>query len=236
MNLINHHSRNRFRRPGESGITVAALMVFIVFFGLHLTAPAQAADKGGQILEAERLLSDLGYWITKVDRTADASTRHAILAFQKVENRRRTGVLTAKELEALRAAARPLPKFAGGGELRVEIDITRQVLFLIDESGTVIRILSVSTGNEERYFDQGRWQTAHTPRGAFRVTRQIFGVRRAPLGSLYYPSYFTGGVAIHGSPSVPAYPASHGCVRIPNFAAAEFQKLIRVGTPVTVYD
>ncbi|MCB1026167.1 MAG: L,D-transpeptidase family protein, partial [Microthrixaceae bacterium] len=26
--------------------------------------------------------------------------------------------------------------------------------------------------------------------------------------------YFNGGIALHGSPSVPSYPASHGCVRL----------------------
>ena len=42
--------------------------------------------------------------------------------------------------------------------------------------------------------------------------------------------------AIHGSLSVPAYPASHGCVRIPMFAAREFSEMAPIGTPVIVYD
>lgn len=213
--------------------------LIFVFIGLFCgeEAAAQNVSKqknGAQILEAETLLSNLGYWITKVDSAADASTRHAIIAFQKVEGRKRTGVLNNTELQAMRAASRPAPKF--GGEAHVEVDITRQVLFLTDASGTVIRILPVSTGNEQKYFDEGKWQTAHTPRGSFKITRQINGVRRAPLGSLYYPNYFSGGVAIHGSGSIPLAPASHGCVRIPNFAAHDFQGMVYVGMPVMVYD
>jgi lipoprotein-anchoring transpeptidase ErfK/SrfK len=187
-----------------------------------------------QIYEAERLLANLGYWITGVDCIKDASTNHALIAFQKVERRKRTGVLTDELLSVLRAASRPSPRFTGASH--IEIDITRQVLFLVNDAGFVERILSVSTGSEKRYFDQGSWQTAHTPRGAFRIERKINGVRRAPLGNLYNPNYFYRGVAIHGSNSVPVYPASHGCVRIPRFADKEFSGLVWIGMSVYVYD
>jgi len=62
------------------------------------------------------------------------------------------------------------------------------------------------------------------------------GWRRSTLGLLYYPSCFSGGVAIHGSPSVPANPASHGCVRIPMLAARELSEMVPVGTLVIVHD
>jgi lipoprotein-anchoring transpeptidase ErfK/SrfK len=110
------------------------------------------------------------------------------------------------------------------------------VLFLTDEQGTVVRILPVSTGNEKRYFDQGQWQIAHTPRGSFKIKWKINGVRHAPLGDLYYPNYFYGGVAIHGSPSVPPSPASHGCVRIPRYADRAFSSRVPIGMEVFVYD
>ena len=56
------------------------------------------------------------------------------------------------------------------------------------------------------------------------------------MGSVYYANFISGGVAIHGSRSVPNQPASHGCIRIPMFAAREVSKLLRVGTIVLVYD
>jgi lipoprotein-anchoring transpeptidase ErfK/SrfK len=52
---------------------------------------------------------------------------------------------------------------------------------------------------------------------------------------LYYPNYIVGGIAIHGNPSVPVYPASHGCIRIPMFAAKQFSEINPVGTVVIVY-
>jgi len=213
-----------------------AVVLFSQVFSWALAAevrPPVRIDK--DLLEAERLLSQLGYWIQKIDGKPDRSTRHAITAFQKVERIKRTGVLTQPLLERMRNAQRPTAKFTTG-LLHVEIDVSRQVLFLADANGVVITILPVSTGNEQKYLSEGKWEVAHTPRGAFRITRQIKGVRRAPLGDLYNPNYFYGGVAIHGSDSVPATPASHGCVRIPRFADKAFSSLIWVGMDVYVYD
>lgn len=187
-----------------------------------------------EVLEAERRLAELGYWAGEADGTWDWLSRHALVAFQKVEGRGRTGRLTKAELQALRDAGRPLP--LEGGPPHVEIDIRRQVLFVVGEEGTVVKILPVSTGNEGRYYDQGKWRRAHTPRGRFTIQRKIDGWRRSSLGLLYYPCYFSGGVAIHGSLSVPAYPASHGCVRIPMFAAEGLSQMAPVGTAVIVHD
>jgi peptidoglycan hydrolase-like protein with peptidoglycan-binding domain len=190
--------------------------------------------KAAKVQEAEAMLSSLGYWITKVDGQSDDSTRHGIIAFQKVEGLKRTGVLDEKVLEALRIASRPTAKYQG--EAHVEIDITRQVIFLVNDQGTVTNVISTSTGSGQRYFAEGKWETAYTPRGTFKITRQIKGIRVAPLGTIYYPSYFSGGVAIHGSNSIPVVAASHGCARIPRFADKQFNDMVKVGMPVYVYD
>ena len=52
---------------------------------------------------------------------------------------------------------------------------------------------------------------------------------------IYYPNYIFLGIAIHGSESVPAKPASHGCIRIPMFAAQEFSELAVLGMEVVIY-
>ena len=197
--------------------------------------PASNAEmKAARIKEAEEILSNLGYWITKVDGKSDDSTRQGIIAFQKVEGLKRTGVLDNQVLQTLRLAKRPVPKHKGVAH--VEIDISRQVIFLVDDAGQVTNVLSTSTGSGERYLSEGKWQTAYTPRGNFKIQRQIKGTRKAPLGSLYNPSYFNGGVAIHGSNSIPVKAASHGCARIPRFADKQFVEMVKVGMPVYVYD
>jgi lipoprotein-anchoring transpeptidase ErfK/SrfK len=197
-------------------------------------ATGETEKSAARMQEAETLLSQLGYWVMKADGKTDASTKHALTAFQKVEGLKRTGVLNDATHERLRTASRPVPKHFGAAH--VEIDITRQVLFLVDEDGTVTHILPVSTGSGERYFSEGKWQTAYTPRGDFKVQRQIKGIRKAALGTIYYPSYFNGGIAIHGSNSIPPTPASHGCARIPRFAEKDMSDLVKVGMPVYVYD
>jgi lipoprotein-anchoring transpeptidase ErfK/SrfK len=214
-------------------LPVIASGLFISIFACTGTLGATISKE--DLVEAELRLSQLGYWILKVDGRVDASTRQAIIAFQKVERLKRTGVLTAGLMENIRFAQRPTARFLNSSP-HIEIDITRQVLFLTDAENVVTKILPVSSGNESKYLEDGLWQIAHTPRGSFRITRKIKGVRKAPLGDLYYPNYFTGGVAIHGSNSVPVKPASHGCVRIPRFADRAFSSMVWVGMAVYVYD
>ena len=210
---------------------VSLVAVIFVFGSVTNSAFGQKMSS----LEVEQRLNDLGYWITKVDGKRDDSTRQAVIAFQKVEGRKRTGVLSAADAELLRNASRPTPKYASG-PAHVEVDINRQVLFVVDDEGVVKKTVSVSTGNEKKYFDDNQWQVAHTTRGNFKVQWKYNGVRKASLGDLYYPSYFNGGIAVHGSPSIPPYPASHGCVRVPLFADQALYKMMPVGMPVHVYD
>ena len=61
------------------------------------------------------------------------------------------------------------------------------------------------------------------------------GYDTSPLGVLLDPMYFVGGYAIHGNPSVPPYPASHGCVRVPNFVIYRLFGSEPYGETVYVY-
>lgn len=218
-------------------VTVGALLLFFVPVVTNTISaePSIRTQRVGaqERLEAEELLSAMGYWTGPVDGVFDSGSSHALVAFQKVEGRKRTGKLTTEELEALRMAVRPSARYTGNAH--VEIDLERQVLFVVDDSNVVTHILPVCTGNEKPYVDHGQVHRAHTPRGQFRVLRKIRGMRISSLGLLYYPNYIFEGIAIHGSWSMPVYPASHGCIRIPMFAAKRFSELVPLGTEVTVY-
>jgi lipoprotein-anchoring transpeptidase ErfK/SrfK len=106
---------------------------------------------------------------------------------------------------------------------------------LVNADGTV-RVLPVSTGSGETFMDMGEPSIAYTPRGRFVVYDKTYGWENGALGSVYYANYITGGVAIHGYETVPTRPASHGCIRIPMFAAREVSRLLKLGTIVLVYD
>lgn len=187
-----------------------------------------------EVKEAERRLSEMGYLTGRVDGTIDSDTRVGLITFQKWEGRKVTARLTRAELNAIREANAPQPK--DSGYKHVEVDLDRQVLLLIDSEGVVKTILPVSTGSGKHYKEKRMSGLAYTPRGRFRIYNKLSGWRRSPLGLLYYPNYFSDGLAIHGNPSVPHSPRSHGCVRIPMFAASAISKQLPVGTIVLIYD
>lgn len=187
-----------------------------------------------EIRAARKLLDQLGYWLDLEATGLDVSLRHALIAFQKIEGRERTGVLTLEELDALRVAQSP--QMLEPGYLHIEVDLDRQVLFVLDRLGAAPRILPISSGSGEWFTEGGVTRQAITPTGRFKIQRKIEGWRKSPLGLLYYPNYFFDGVAIHGNPAVPPHPASHGCIRIPMFAAKEFSQIATIGMVVIVYD
>ncbi len=179
-------------------------------------------------------MAHLRYDVGAVDGTVDEVTSSAVMAFQKVHGMERTSEVTPELTNAVMATNSTPPALVpGGGANRVEIDLTRQVLFLY-EGDSLSSILPVSSGNGERFCEGGRCRYAITPTGDFEIYRQGSGWERGPLGSLYNPQYFNGGIALHGSTSVPAEPASHGCVRIPMSAAEWFPGRVGLGTPVYV--
>jgi peptidoglycan hydrolase-like protein with peptidoglycan-binding domain len=189
--------------------------------------------KGPEVKALEEQLNALHYDTGKVDDVFDAATGHAVMAFQKVNGLPRTGRATEDVTTLAAKATDPAPMIADGGANRVEIDLKRQALFVY-KGGALLRILSVSTGNEKKYCVDGECAVAVTPGGSFKANRKIKGVRVSRLGELFNPVYFNGGIAVHGSASVPASPASHGCVRIPMNSSLWFHDTIGLGTPIYV--
>jgi L,D-transpeptidase catalytic domain len=178
--------------------------------------------KRAEVKEAESRLREMGY------------REQALITFQKWEGRKVTGRLTRAEFNAIREATAPQPK--DPGYKHVEVDLDRQVLLLIDDDGAVTTILPVSTGSGEQYQEKTMSGLAYTPRGRFKIYGKIEGWRKSPLGLLYYPNYFSDGLAIHGNPEVPHTPRSHGCVRIPMSVAKEVSEQLEIGTIVLIYD
>jgi PKD repeat protein len=116
------------------------------------------------------------------------------------------------------------PRFALPGS-HLEINKGLQVLYVV-KSSRVGLIVPISTAGMPGTF---------TPVGRFAVYRKVVGFDPSPLGTLYDPLYFTGGYAIHGNPSVPPYPASHGCVRVPMWVAPYLYRTVPYGATVYVY-
>jgi cell wall hydrolase len=172
----------------------------------------------------QQRLTALGYWLGTPDGRYGPATVHALTAFQKIAGVGRDGVLGPDTRRVLAQAQRPHPR-SGSGTL-IEVSLARQVVLLVRD-GRVEWVLDASTGRV----------AGTTPTGRYHVFRQVDGYDTGPLGVLYRPKYFVGGVAVHGFPDVPPYPASHGCVRVTNEAMDWLWSTgrIPIGLPVWVY-
>ncbi len=174
--------------------------------------------------QVEQKLAALNYDVGPVDGNIDEQAASAVMAFQKVSNLPRTGELTPQVgAQIMATQTAPAPLAPSGEPNRIEISLARQVLFLY-EGGALARILPVSSGTSE----------TPTPTGTFRIYRQDSGWHTSRLGRLHNAQYFVGGYAIHGSLSVPAAPASHGCVRIPMSASEWFPSRVAKGMQVVI--
>lgn len=176
------------------------------------------------VAELARRLAGLHYAVPSLAATFSSDLVESVYAFQKVQGLPRTGVPDAALWARLDHPRLPQPRYSTPAD-HLEVDKTRQVLYVV-RGGKVALISPVSTAGIPGYV---------TPEGRFAIYRKVVGYDPSPLGVLLDPMYFVGGYAIHGNPSVPPYPASHGCVRVPNFVIFRLFPSEPYGETVYVY-
>jgi N-acetylmuramoyl-L-alanine amidase len=176
------------------------------------------------VSDLARQLSALHYVVPDLGSTFDEDFQQSVYAFQKVQGLERTGAVDAAFWTRLGSPRIPQPRYRQPAN-HIEIDKTHQVLYLV-RGGQIALISPVSTAGIAGYY---------TPEGRFAIYRKVTGYDPSPLGTLLNPMYFYGGYAIHGNPSVPPYPASHGCVRVPNFVIYRLFSSEPYGETVYVY-
>jgi hypothetical protein len=221
--------RLRIRAGGTGRVTVSASHRQTPALGTAVARPLQvgvlprrvaAGQRGRAVRMLQRALDARGYVVGRRG-TFDGRTARAVLAFRKVSGLRRT---SAADTAVMRRLA------SGGGRFRVrfpshgkhvEADLSRQVLALI-RSGRVERIYHTSTGSP----------ATPTIRGSFRFERSEPGYNNKEM---FWSRYFIRGYAIHGYKSVPVFPASHGCLRVPIADAKSIFDWIELGDRIDVY-
>jgi lipoprotein-anchoring transpeptidase ErfK/SrfK len=193
-------------------------------------------EVSNRVGKLQQRLKDLGYFVTSVDKAYGGETQQAVFALQKAGGLYRDGVVGDATQNAADDGVVPKAHTSSGKVL--EIDIDRQLVLAV-EDGKVVKVINASSGNGETYEAKGATYTAYTPRGSFAVFREVNGMHSSTLelGDMWRPKFFTGGIAVHGSASVPAFPASHGCVRVSNSAMDWIWDTWGApsGTPVVVY-
>jgi len=190
----------------------------------HVTVIKPSARPGERSASVRWLQRKLALKHYAVSRSGvfDAATGRAVMAFRKV-----TGM--ARTEQATEDVFRRLDRGMGDFKVRypqhgrhVEGDITRGVLALINPGGKVHRIYTTSPGAP----------ATPTITGSFRVYLKTPGTNAK---GMVHSSYFIRGYAVHGYASVPPYPASHGCFRIPIPNAAYVYDWMKMGTRVDAY-
>jgi lipoprotein-anchoring transpeptidase ErfK/SrfK len=161
------------------------------------------------------------HYVTPLNGRHDGATGRAVMAYRKVNGMNRTFSANSNIMRSLFAGK-------GGFKLRfpkagkhLETDLSRAVLVLADK-GKVQRIYHTSPGAP----------STPTVRGSFRVYRKQPGTNGV---GMVHSAYFIRGYAVHGYKSVPAYPASHGCLRVPIPDARSIYNWLTMGTRVDVY-
>jgi hypothetical protein len=195
-----------------------------------ITLPAQPRQvpKGHAPADARGVqtrLASLGYLPSEAATGRwDARTSQAVLAFQAWEGLARDAIIGAQTLAALENATRPQPARTAGGR-HVEVYRQKGVTLLV-ERGKLVRALHSSSGTGAYTTPAGSFAVFRKERNSWSVPYQVW---------LPYASYFNGGIAFHAYPEVPAYPASHGCVRLPVAEASFAYAFMALGTRVIVY-
>jgi L,D-transpeptidase catalytic domain/PKD domain/Putative peptidoglycan binding domain len=199
-------------RPSAGYLGARRTLERIVF--LPSLRPGSA---GASAYELDRRLHELNFALGQVDGYYGSDDIDAVIAFQKLHGLPRTGYVDTRFWRELQRAQIPRALHPHGDH--VEVSKGRQVLFLVRD-GKVALIVPVSTG-----------ATGNTPLGLWHVYSKVPGFNAKEM---FYSSFFVGGFAIHGYHSVPSYPASHGCVRIPLWVAVRVYSLIDYGTAVYI--
>ena len=192
------------RRAGRLGVTLqlAPAAGFVTAkrrLSRLVEAPTlRIGSRGPAVRFLERRLREMHYAMLGANGSYGYDTRDAVYAFQKVTGLPRDGAVGPRLWRRLLTAHTPRAAIRRGNH--IEVDKSRQALYEV-RKGKVARVIHVSTG-----------ATGNTPLGRWRVYRKSPGFNSL---SMYYTLYFHGGFAIHGYHSVPPFPASHGCVRLP---------------------
>ncbi len=200
------------------------------------SGPLAPGDRGPLVAELQAVLASKGFYRAEIDGNYGPATSQGVMAFHKSNRLPRTWDWKNSDWDRLAAWTGPdnVPDRPSEAD-RMEVDIGRQVAYLY-QNHALAAVLPISSGNGAIFAGkEGQNLLARTPRGDFKFVRRIDGLRISYLGTLWRPWYFIGGYAIHGSPSVPSYPASHGCIRVTMEDADWMAGELFIGMPFHVW-
>ncbi|MGI9595564.1 MAG: L,D-transpeptidase family protein [Acidimicrobiales bacterium] len=222
----------------QTGTADAATITALVTYrydGLTL----RAGDEGGDVETLQLKLSEGPFDPGPADGAYGTGTVQAVWALEKLAGipvDGDWGPLDEKAWQQLVDGKIGRPE-KSHDERWVEVDLSQQIMKVYDPDSTTPTLIShASSGSGIPWKNEDHSGSSITPVGDFQINRRISGWRESSLniGRLYNPLYFNGGIAFHGASSVPLYPASHGCIRLPMHVADYLPSELPNGTPVHV--
>lgn len=196
------------------------------------TVSLSRGDYGPLVEFLQVRLTNAGFRPGDIDGTYGRPTYQAVLAFEKLHDLERDGIFEPRDWKLLNTT--PSVRLRSEPN-RIEVDLGKQVLYLVKDD-VVEAVVGVSSGSGGSFVNHsGRSVTARTPEGEYDFYMERDYNHRSYLGYMYRPFYFNGGYAIHGSSSVPGYPASHGCVRVTNDDMDFLRTELELGMTVYLY-
>ena len=139
-----------------------------------------------------------------------------------------------------------------GGSPSIKISLGEQRAYFY-KAGQLVGVSQLSTGREGRNTPYGRFSIMQKDKdhasnlygdyvdSAGNVVVPNVDVKKDPKppgahfkgASMPYYMQIAPGFGLHAG-YLPGYPASHGCIRMPEFMAEDFFRSVSVGTPVTI--
>lgn len=187
-----------------------------------------AATRSCVVLLQQRLIA-LHYDLAGVDGYYGSQTRHAVIAFQKVNGLRRDGVVGSATWARLARPVVPTLRYVRAGSA-LEVNLSKQVLYRA-AGGRIYGIYDVSTG-------RAIWPTPVSNGRPMHIYRKVLWGTTMGTDTEHYVQYFARSrwlLAIHEYYNVPTYPASHGCIRVPPGSAGRLYARTFVGEALYTY-
>ncbi len=223
--------------------------------------PLGPGESGDDVLKLQERLNELHFDVKKPDGYYADNTKSAIWVYQQ-----RVLGLTGEDVDGrvspqlyakvMAPLALP-PRRPEASSTHAEIDLPSQTMVVYVDNNIAL-ITHISSGSGEKWCAQPRnvaaWPGATTttlpngqrlkrmcgvsltPAGVYKIDRKEKGWYDIPLGKVYNPMFFNGGIAIHGYEDVPFKGASHGCVRIPMHIAEYIGDILHTRDQVFVWD
>ena len=210
----------------------ACLVSFVAFAVLAGTLPQSAsAASSSTVREAQTILKKFGMPVGTVDGVWGSQTARGLCAFRIVVGATpsRSGI-TSSTMSTLRSynsrysKLQSIPaKTRSGKSTYMYANQTCQAMLYVKGS-RYQKAMAISTGMAGHSTPNSTYTMGNTATGWYcskqypesckNHTEGSFATSGKRFGNMYNRRHFVDGKYVHGSTSVPTYPASHGCIRV----------------------